>query len=368
MLMNEPIREPKDPDTISSTGTIRCLRAVAVAVIAIGIVAALVAPVSLPARGVHIEIPEGSGSRAIGALLRERGLIRSPWAFVTYATLVGKAATLKPGSYSFAGFATIPGIVRALIAGEQYPNERSITIPEGWDERDIADYFAAEGVVEKEAWWAVAGYPAADYRSDAKKPKVPDRSREFSFLADKPAWVGLEGYLYPDTYRIWRDATPEDILRKMLKNFDARITPDLRAAIALQKKTIFAVITLASLVEKESGADAERPVIAGILWKRLAAGMPLQVDASVNYATGKRGTPVAADLKTPSPFNTYAHPGLPLGPIANPGIASIRATIFPHASSYLYYLHAPDERIIYSRTLEEHQAARAQYLAPASRK
>lgn len=367
--MDEPLRERNDPEAASPAKTARRFRAVIVAIAAVGPIAAfaLAAPVSLPAGGVHIEIPAGSGSRAIGALLRERGLIRSQWAFVTYATLIGKSSDLKPGSYAFAGITAIPGVVRALVRGEQYPNERSITIPEGWDERDIAEYFAAEGILTKEAWWAVAGYPATDYRSGAEKPKIPDRSGEFPFLADKPAWVGFEGYLYPDTYRIWRGATPEDILEKMLKNFDAKLTPDLRAAIALQKKTVFAVITLASLVERESGADAERAVIAGILWKRLAADIPLQVDASVNYATGKRGTPTAADLKTPSPFNTYANPGLPLGPIANPGIASIRAATFPQSSPYLYYLHTPDGRIVYSRTLEEHQAARAKYLAPHPR-
>lgn len=367
--MDEFMREPQEPGDAPLAKTARRFRAAVAAIAIAGAVIALAlgAPVALPREGVRVDVPEGSGSRAIGGHLRERGVIRSKWAFVTYVTLAGEAPDLKPGSYTFTGFATIPGIARALVRGERSPNERSITIPEGWDQRDIADYFAAEGIAERESWWAVAGYPAADYRNDTGKPKIPDRSRESPFLADKPAWVGLEGYLYPDTYRIWRDAAPEDILGKMLKNFDARMTPDLRAEIARQKKTVFTIVTLASLVEKESGADAERPVIAGILWKRLAAGIPLQVDASVNYATGKRGTPTAADLKTPSPFNTYAYPGLPLGPIANPGIASLRAAIFPTASPYLYYLHAPDGRIIYSRTLEEHQAARAKYLVPKPR-
>ena len=369
--MNEPFGEWKNPNTASLPGTALHFRAVAVALIIISITTALAlaTPVLLPARGIRIEIPEGTGSRAIGTILRDRGLIRSPWAFVTYATLVGKASILKPGSYSFAGFTTIPGITRALVRGEQYPNERIITVPEGWDERDIAEYVLAEGIATKEAWWNAAGYPATDYRLRSRpSPPPPDHSQEFSFLADKPAWVGLEGYLYPDTYRIWRDATPGDIIKKMLKNFDTKLTPDLRAAIALQKKTVFAVVTLASLVEKESAANAERPVIAGILWERLRRGMPLQVDASVNYATGKRGTPNREDLTTPSLFNTYAYPGLPLGPIANPGITSLRAAIFPKPSPYLYYLHAPDGRILYSRTLEEHEVARVRYLAPASRR
>lgn len=323
-----------------------------------------ITPVVLP-REVRINIPQGYGSRAIGASLREQHLIRSKWAFVLYATAREKASSLKSGSYAFNGLITIPELVDALVAGERYPNERVITIPEGWDERDIGRYLSTEGIIAEEAWWKIAGYPAVDYRTATRTSPPRDLSAAFTFLRDKPAGAGLEGYLYPDTYRIWRNATPEDILAKMLTNFGEKLTPELRASIALQKKTIFAVITIASLVEKESGTDTERPVIAGILWKRLERNIPLQVDASVNYVTGKRGTPSGADLKTLSPFNTYANAGLPLGPIANPGISSIRAAIFPKASPYLYYLHTPDGRIIYSKNLEEHAAARAAYLAPA---
>lgn len=320
------------------------------------------APVNAPAGGVHVAISQGSGSRAIGGILKGKGLIRSKWAFVTYAALRGRASALKPGEYDFEGRIALPDIVNRLVRGERYPNERVITIPEGWDLRDIAGYFSSKGMYAPEEWWNAAGYPAADYRISSRLRKPDSFAEEFTFLADKPPFAGLEGYLYPDTYRVFRDSPPGDTIRKMLENFNAKVTPDLREEIRRQKKTLFSVITVASLIEKETPDSDDRKIVSGIIWKRLKLGLALQIDASVNYVTGKRETPAAADLAVDSPFNTYRYSGLPLGPIANPGIDAIRAAIFPAASDYLYYLSTAEGKTIFSRTFEEHRTARAKYL------
>ncbi|MEK7464972.1 MAG: endolytic transglycosylase MltG, partial [Patescibacteria group bacterium] len=317
-------------------------------------------PLAAPRARADLDIPAGSSSRAIGELLKSHGVIRSKWAFVTYATLAGNATDLHAGSYTFDGPVTIAEITRQLVRGERYPNERVITVPEGWDMRDLGRYFRERNLFEADTWWATVGLPARDYRGT--EAPLPDFSGEFSFLKDRPAYAGLEGYLYPDTYRIFRDATAEDVAKKMLANFDRKLSPELRAEIVRQKKTIFEVVTVASLIEKEVVDEHDRRIAAGILWKRLSSGMPLQVDASVNYVTGKRETPSAEDLAIDSPFNTYRSSGLPLGPIANPGIEAILAAIFPQENPYLYYLTAPGGKTIFSLTFEEHVAAKARYL------
>lgn len=368
-LVEDPPENKNNPDSLPSKESTLSARknppgvliAVVAAALAYGAWAAF-APVNAPAGGVHVAISQGSGSRAIGGILKEKGLIRSKWVFVTYAALRGKASSLKPGEYDFEGPLAIPNLVSQLVRGERYPNERVITIPEGWDLRDIAEYFSSKGMYASEEWWNAAGSPAADYRISSRLRKPDTFAKEFPFLADKPPSVGLEGYLYPDTYRVFRDSPPGDTVRKMLENFNAKVTPDLREEITRQKKTLFSVITVASLIEKETSNPNDRKIVSGIIWKRLKLGLPLQIDASVNYVTGKRETPDAEDLAADSPFNTYRHPGLPLGPIANPGIDAIRAAIYPAASDYLYYLSTTEGKTIFSRTFDEHRTARAKYL------
>ncbi|RJQ37183.1 endolytic transglycosylase MltG [Candidatus Parcubacteria bacterium] len=334
--------------------------AIALAVGATLCALAMVVPVILPGP-VTLDVPRGAGSQAIGRLLESQGLVWSRHLFVAYAVLTNTAGNLKPGAYSFDGAVTIPEIIGELARGSA--NERVIVIPEGWDQRTLGIYLEERNIMPAERWWDTNGWPATDYRIATHRPALRDFSQEFAFLADKPAYVGLEGYLYPDTYRIWADASPEDIARRMLENFDEKLTPALRTEIARQGKTIFEVVTLASLVERETGEPSERPVIAGILWKRLSAGMPLQVDATVSYATGRYATPSGPLLEIDSPYNTYRYAGLPIGPIANPSIESITAALYPIRSAYWYYLHTPDGDVVFSKTLEEHEAAKARHRA-----
>lgn len=303
-----------------------------------------------------IVIAPGMGSRATGTLLKHEGVIGSKWAFVTYVSLRGEASSLKPGTYKFFDYSAIPDIARDMVAGSA--RERSIVIPEGWDIHDIAAYFAKQSMGREQEVFTFLKNPPADF------------VRKFPYLAELPNGAGLEGYLFPDTYRIFQDTKFEDSVAKMLDNFGAKLTPDMRREISRQKKSMHEILTMASLIEKEVASDEDRAIVSGILWKRLDAGIPLQVDATIAYAQTKNekrktkndGRISLEDTKIDSSYNTYRYRGLPPGPIANPGISAIRAAIYPRQSSYLYYLSAPDGRTIFSRTLAEHNAAKARYL------
>ncbi len=296
-----------------------------------------------------VTIAPGSGSRKIGETLKKSGVIRSKWAFVAYVSLRGIAASLKPGAYVF-GHETIPDIAYALLLG--LPYEHEITIPEGWTLQDIAAYLDKEALARKD-----------EFTTAANGKSAASLTNKFSALADKPLTASLEGYLFPDTYRIFAHASSSDIILKMLENFDKKLAPNLRSEIAQQKKTIFQIVTMASLIEKEVRSDEDRAIVSGILWKRIKLGIPLQVDATIAYITGKNTVKISRnDTKIDSPYNTYQYRGLPQGPIANPGMSAIRTAVYPKSSPYLFYLSAPDGRTIFSKTPEEHNAAKVKYL------
>ncbi|MDP2741586.1 MAG: endolytic transglycosylase MltG, partial [bacterium] len=155
----------------------------------------------------------------------------------------------------------------------------------------------------------------------------------------------------------------EDILKNILANFEKKLTPELKEAIALQKKSVFEIITMASIIEKEVKTMDDKKIVSGILWKRRDSGMPLQVDATVNYITGKNHkSALIEDTKIDSFYNTYKYKGLPLGPISNPGIDSILSAVYPTESKYWYYLSAVSGETIFSETFREHNIAKAKYL------
>lgn len=303
-----------------------------------------------------IEIAPRIGSRKIGELLKKEGIIRSKWAFVVYVSASGNASRLKPGKYVF-GKAAIPAITRDLVRGI---SERTITIPEGWTLREIDLYLAVEEIGSSDSFALLVS---------AKGSQV--FSERFEFLAERPKNTGLEGYLFPDTYRVFQDTSRETIIAKMLENFDKKVTRDLRQEVQRQRKILFDALTMASLIEKEVVFENDRAIVSGILWKRLELGIPLQVDATIVYVkrqtTKDESQKIKSkisldDTKIDSPYNTYLYRGLPPGPIANPGISAIQAAIYPKSSLYLYYLSSPDGRTIFSKTLDEHNEAKTKYL------
>lgn len=301
----------------------------------------------------QVEVPPQYGSRKIGELLKNEGAIRSKWVFVAYVSLRGWASSLQPGEYTFSNRDSVADIARQLIRGGT--NEVAITIPEGWTIYDIAEALEENRVVTKDEFLLFR--PSTELKN------------KFPFLEEIPADTVPEGYFFPDTYRFFKNAELDDVVSKMLANFDRKITPDLREEIKKQNKTLFDIITIASLIEKEVVTDEDRAIVSGILWKRLEHNIAMQVDATLSYIKKQRGEEPSRDgrlfirdTKVDSPYNTYLYPGLPKGPIANPGLSAIRAAMYPKNSPYLYYLSAQDGTTIFSKTLNEHNVAKAKYL------
>ena len=233
--------------------------------------------------------------------------------------------------------------------------EKTLQIIEGWRNRDIADLLVKNNLGTKEE------FVAAQKDYDTSK---------FSFLADKPKSTDLEGFLYPDTYRVFASSTVSEIITKMLSNFDNKLTPQMRADIASQGKTINEIITMASIIEKEApisytkSDNKDAKIISGIFWRRIKSGQALQSCATLAYVLGvDKAQYSEADTKINSPYNTYQNPGLPPGPIANPGILAIEAAIYPTPSNYNYFLTPSNSNdIIYSVTYDEHLRNKNKYI------
>ncbi len=248
--------------------------------------------------------------------------------------------------------------------------EETIQILEGWTERDIADYFERLGKWPNAQFLEVVGQPQIDYRQHKDWPPLADWSERFSFLKDKPGYYGLEGYLFPDTYRIYATSTVETVVNKMLLNFDKKLTPQMRADIKAQGKTIYEIVTMASIIEKEAPLDYGRQdnhdarIISGIFWRRLKIGQALQSDATLSYIfDDNEPSHSRQDLEVDSPYNTYRYRGLPPGPICNPGLLAIEAAIYPLASDYNYFLTPQGkDTVIYAKTYEEHLRNKYKYL------
>lgn len=311
-------------------------------------------PVSSQQDAQQFIVESGSGTTQVARQLDNARLIRSAFAFLVYATLEGVGTHLEAGIYRLQPSMDVPTIVRMLSHGQVDSNEAVMTIPEGWTMAQIGTYLVGKQLVTADAWEQIR--EVTDSRSI-----VPDAS--FLFLADKPVDAHLEGYLFPDTYRVYKNATAAEIVRKMLENFDRKLTPELRRKISAQGKTIFDIVTMASIVEREVRSDEDRRLVADIFWKRLQAGIALQSDATVNFVTGKSVVQASnADLAVDSPYNTYKYPGLPPGPIANPGLRSLEAVIDPEPNPYYYFLTTPGGDTVFSATLEEHYRNKAKYL------
>jgi UPF0755 protein len=292
------------------------------------------------------EVKSGTRYKGVAEQLRQEGLIRSSWFFKFYTIFSGNYGKIQAGTYRFSPNMSVSQIMGDMTSGKVA--RHNITIVEGWKIDEIANYVDRKGIYSKE-----------DFISAVKK----DFSDEFLFLKDKPKGASLEGYFFPDTYYLPLNSSPETLIRMALKNFDKKFNDALRQEAATNKKSVFQVITMASMIEREVSVFEDKTIVSGILWKRLENGVPLQVDATVNYVTGKNNSKVAlVDTKIDSRYNTYKYYGLPQGPIANPGLESILAALRPVESRYWYYLSADGTgQTIFSKTLDEHNLAIAKY-------
>ena len=286
-----------------------------------------------------IEIPAGSGSAEIRRRLVDGGVVRDEMALRAALWVSGAARRLKAGEYRFDRALTPLEVVDKLERGEVYL--RRITFREGLTLREMAAVFAEREFGTAEAFLEAAADPSAIAELD---PKARD----------------LEGYLFPDTYDLPRSATAAATVRLMVDRFKASYDERARALAAEQGLSTREVVTLASLVEKETAQADERPLVAAVYRNRMRIGMPMQADPTVVYAltaAGKYdGNIRKQDLSLDSPYNTYRYPGLPPGPIAAPGKASIDATLAPAAVKYLYFVSRNNGSHVFAETLAQHNA------------
>lgn len=328
------------------------LAVVAIAVAVVGLALGYRWLVDLPNAGSPppqlFSVATGAGSLQISGQLKSQRLVRSRWLLLAYLWTNGLDKRLLPGDYDVPGNLSTAQIAALLAAG---PNnrERQFTVIEGWTLREMAAYLEREGIV-----------PAGDFA--AVTGKKADWWDDYPVLASRPRNVDLEGYLFPDTYRVFREATSTVIVQKMLGTMERKLSAGLRAQIARQGRSIHEVLTLASIVEAEVAKPEDRPVVAGIFLQRLERGIPLQADSTVNYVTGKRTSRASADdIAINNPYNTYKVRGLPPGPIGSASLDAIQAAVNPAPTRYLYFLTTPDGQTIFSQTFDQHVAAKVRY-------
>ena len=308
----------------------------------------------------------GSTTREIAAKLESEALISRAFFFELYVYFKKSGHKVQAGTYTLSPSMSIVEIVGKLTTGEVVQNEVKLTVIEGWTMSEIAEALEASGLVR-----------ARDFLKLTPTPF----SEEFEFLQEVPrGYFLLEGYLFPDTYILEREATPEEIARKMIANFDKKLTADLRQKITDQSKTIRQIVILASIIEQEVGRsvkrgtklgeseleklEQERRLVSSVFWNRLELGKSLESDATISYITGRQGSSRATleETKINSPYNTDRYVGLPPGPLSNPSLDSIMDAVAPADTEYLFFLTAADGTAYFARTLEEHIVNRNKYL------
>lgn len=295
----------------------------------------------------------GDTSGKIGEEMERRRIIGNSTMFKMLVGYYGLDKDLQAGDYELGPSMNMTEIISKLHRG--LIKATRVTIPEGWRLEEIADLLDRKGIFRK-------GDFLAAIRGDFA----------YAFLKGRPAGASLEGYLFPDTYEIRPLHTPADYVEMMLANFQSKYAPAMAEAAARKGLTAHQVVTLASIVEREAVRADERPVIASVFLNRLRQDMPLYADPTIQYALANDPASVARwgywkealtrlDLDLSSPYNTYRVGGLPPGPIANPGLASIKAVLEPANTNYLYFVARGDGSHAFAATKDEHDRNVARY-------
>lgn len=278
----------------------------------------------------QIEIPKGSTTTNISQILKENNLIKDKNIFRVVSKLKGTEGKLKAGFYTFDTSMTPHEILDKLVEGGNSKNIVKITIPEGFTVEKIAEKLEKNDMANKEKF--------IDLTYDISK-----FSTKYDFLKTIPKNMNLEGYLYPETYEIYKDSTEEDIIDKMLYEFSKQYNKVIKESVIPQDLNIHELITLASLVEREAKVDKDRNLISSVIYNRLKIDMPLQIDATIQYAMDERKERLLYDdLEIDSIYNTYKNKGLPIGAICSPGIKSIKASLKPEETNYIFYVLKKD--------------------------
>lgn len=288
---------------------------------------------------VYFRVLPGMTSSEITDQLLEEGVIDSSFKFWLTVKLNGADSKFQTGIFELHKNMSPGDALEALVNGHAVAVR--VTIPEGLNVTEVAKLFAEKGLADEKEFLA----EAKDFAPYDYIQKAPE------------ADYAIEGFLFPDTYEFANDATPRDIMEKMAAECDARLTPEIRRQAAEKGLSVQELITLASLVEKEARYPEDRPMVAQVFLKRLKINMPLQTDTTLQYLLDEiKEDLTIADTKIDSPYNTYQHYGLPPGPIASPGMASIEAVVQPADTDYLYFVADRQGHNHYSSTYDEHMA------------
>jgi UPF0755 protein len=297
---------------------------------------------SLPAQSTHIIIPKGSTFAEIATQLKSSGVIGHWLAFRILARLRGADADVRAGEYRFKPHQSESDILQQLRSGGAQV-AAWITIPEGFTAKEIALRLQDAGLGDRQSF--------------------VDAFRHDSITIGGVRTKGLEGYLFPSTYLIPTGASAQTVEGLLTDQFRKELPKDALSRAREHHMTVPQIVTLASLVEREAKADDERALMAGVYYNRLRLGMPLEVDATIEYTFPQHKTEITySDLAIDSPYNTYKYAGLPPTPIANPGRPSLWAAFHPRSSEYLYYVYKGDGHHAFAKTLAEHNANKARYL------
>ena len=287
--------------------------------------------------GKLVLVPKGSPAREVVRILREGQILPHPMAFNALVLVTFTGRRLHYGEYAFPTPPSAFGAWRRLVEGDVIKYE--VTVPPGANLYDVAKLLEEKNLVPAEAFLAATASPAVLGRLE-----IPGES--------------AEGYLFPDKYTFVKPVTPGEIIESMVREFRRNVPPDAEKRTKEAGLSLHQVVTIASIIEKETGVEEEKPIVSAVIRRRLALGMPLQMDPTVIYGMKRfDGTVTRKDLRTAGPYNTYLNRGLPPGPIANPGLAALAAALNPSKAEYLYFVSRNDGSHTFSRTLPEHNRA-----------
>lgn len=289
----------------------------------------------------HIEIPKGSSFNQAVKQLHDQGVISHTTLFKIYAVLTGMGGRIRAGDYEFPAQVTPIQVLQLLKNGDFA--RVTITLVEGWTIRDIAHYLANQGYVNEQ--------------------RFIDKCHDLVFIQSLGlSGTSLEGYLFPETYQVYKPKNEEELISRFVRQFKEVYEGEFAARVTQSGMDEHTVVTLASMVEKETANSSEAPLVASVFFNRLKINMPLASDPTIIYSIPNfSGNLTKADLVRPDPYNSYLNVGLPPTPIANPGRASLSAVLFPATSEYLYFVAKGDGAHEFSKNFQDHQRAVYRY-------
>lgn len=316
--------------------------------------ASINSPKDISGENIEFSINKGDSTNIIAKNLAGKNIINSEFYFKIYAWKNNISRDFKAGNYLLNTNKNIIEITKILSEGDNYGEEITIKVIEGWTNHDITNYLDTikfKKSIDKESL------------INTKIKNQPKKIKQSPILKDAPLDANLEGYLFPDTYRVFVDAQEEEIILKMINNLEKKITEEMLIDIKNQGKSIHTIITMASLIEKEVNNKKDMKTVSGIFWNRLNNNIKLQSDATLSYFfKDNLSAHSLKDLETNTPYNSYKYKGLPPTPISNPGIEAIKSAIYPEKTSFLFFLTGKDGITYFANTYKEHLKNKTNYL------